>query len=244
MAISQNGWVANEIDLTTSIRVPGGSLRVRAGDVAAVFTWLAARFNAEVEPLVWPGCWGYAERTIRGSATAISNHASGTAVDFNAPAHPLGRVGTYTAAQVSAIRRILDDAQGVIRWGGDYSGRKDEMHFEINAPATRVAALARTIQEDDMPTPADVWAQPIPRPANTPQSAGGQLGSANVNAYRAYQAALRIEAGQAALTAALQAVAKAGTGGIDMAAVQAAAEAGATQALKSAAAALIAGDHS
>src|SRR5690606_34980535 len=44
-----------------------------------------------------------------------------------------------------ALRRILDDLGGVVRWGGDYSGRKDEMHFEINANAARVAQVARSL---------------------------------------------------------------------------------------------------
>ena len=153
MAVSQNGWQANDRSLITTISVPGGTLPVREGDVAVVFEWLARRFNDEVEPLKWPGCWGYAERVIRGGVS-LSNHASGTAVDFNAPAHPLGKVGTFTKAQVKAIRRILDDAHGVIRWGGDYKGRKDEMHFEVNASAKAVAALARQIREDDMPLTA------------------------------------------------------------------------------------------
>jgi hypothetical protein len=153
--LSQNGWQANDRALITSIKVPGGTLAVREGDVATVFAWLARRFNDDVERLAWPGCWGYAERLIRGSATAVSNHASGTAVDFNAPKHLLGRVNTFSVVQQRAIRRILTDAHGVIRWGGDYSGRKDEMHFEINAPAAAVAALARSIQEDDMPLTDD-----------------------------------------------------------------------------------------
>jgi hypothetical protein len=157
MALSQNGWSANDRSVITTIPVPGGTLPVREGAVAVVFEWLARRFNDDVEPLHWPGCWGYAERPIRGSTTTLSNHASGTAVDFNAPKHPLGKVGTYTSSQVRAIRRILTDAHGVIRWGGDYTGRRDEMHFEVNASAAAVAALARTLQEDEMPlTDADV----------------------------------------------------------------------------------------
>ncbi len=30
----------------------------------------------------------------------------------------------------------------MIRWGGDYSGRIDSMHFEVNASAAKVAAVA------------------------------------------------------------------------------------------------------
>src|SRR5690606_27057234 len=75
--------------------------------------------------------WGYAERPIRGSSV-ISNHASGTAIDLNATKHPLGASGTFTSTQVTRIREILAVTRNHVRWGGDYTGRKDEMHFEIN----------------------------------------------------------------------------------------------------------------
>jgi hypothetical protein len=63
-------------------------------------------------------------------------------VDINATRHPLGKPGTFNAAQVARIHRILADVDHVVRWGGDYTGRKDEMHFEINAPHVKVAAVA------------------------------------------------------------------------------------------------------
>ncbi len=77
----------------------------------------------------------------------LSNHSSGTAIDLNAPRHPLGTSGTFSATQRSHIRSILNSCNGVVRWGGDYSGRKDEMHFEINVRPgdARLAALAQRI---------------------------------------------------------------------------------------------------
>lgn len=144
MATSQNGW---PIVTRSSLLVPSRWVtgKVRAGDVATVFDYLAARFNAEVEPIRKPESWGYAFRDIRGS-TATSNHASGTAEDYNAPSHPLGKRGTFNPAQVAALRRILADLGGVVRWGGDYSGRPDEMHFEINAGPAAVAVVAARIR--------------------------------------------------------------------------------------------------
>jgi hypothetical protein len=158
MARSQNGWPAgkaSDIGVQT-FTVPGTdvAIPIKAGDVATVLLYVAARFHREVEPLNPKGeqwCWGYANRPIRGSQTT-SNHASGTAIDLNAPAHPLGKRGTFTARQVKAIRSILDACGGTVRWGGDYSGRADEMHFEINAgPAAvaRVAARLGGYEEDD-----------------------------------------------------------------------------------------------
>ena len=126
---------------------------MRKGDVATVLSYVANRFHSEVEPLKWPGNWGYAERKIRGGSS-LSNHASGTAIDLNAPAHDLGARGTFSAKQVRALRRIRNDCGGVIRWGGDYRGRKDEMHFEINAGTAAVARVAKAIRAGKKPGPS------------------------------------------------------------------------------------------
>ena len=145
MAVSQNGYEANNRSLITSVAVPGGKITMRSGDVATVLAYVAVRFHNEVEGLVWPGNWGYAERVVRGG-TDLSNHASGTAIDLNAPRHPLAKVGTFNAAQRNAIRNILNFCEGVVRWGGDYTGRKDEMHFEINAGTGAVNRIANKIR--------------------------------------------------------------------------------------------------
>ena len=153
MATSQNGYRANDRSLIASYKVPGGKISMRKGDVATVLSYVANRFHSEVEPLKWPGNWGYAERKIRGGSS-LSNHASGTAIDLNAPAHYLGARGTFSAKQVRAIRRILNDCGGVVRWGGDYRGRKDEMHFEINAGTAAVARVAKAIRAGKKPGPS------------------------------------------------------------------------------------------
>ena len=145
MAVSQNGYRANDRSLIVSISVPGGKLAVRKGDVAVIMQYVAEQFHSTVEPLKWPGNWGYAERKIRGGSS-LSNHASGTAIDLNAPKHYLGAVGTFTSSQVRAIRKILSACEGTIRWGGDYRGRKDEMHFEINAGTAKVARVAKKLR--------------------------------------------------------------------------------------------------
>ena len=104
---------------------------MRRGDVSTILRYVANRFDREVENLRSGWCWGWAYRRIR-NGSQYSNHASGTAIDVNAPEHPLGVAGTFSAAQVRKIRAILAACDGVVRWGGNYSGRKDEMHFEIN----------------------------------------------------------------------------------------------------------------
>jgi len=54
-----------------------------------------------------------------------------------------------------------------VRWGGDYSGRKDEMHFEINVRPgdARLAALARRIG-GGAPAPAPIAWTTVERGAN------------------------------------------------------------------------------
>lgn len=164
MSTSQNGWkvvTKSKCDQGpfAGVTFPNGIL---AGDVAVIARWQLARYEADVETLKGGTCWGWYDRAIRGSTT-ISNHASATAWDCNADRHPLGSnpADNFSAKQIAACRKIISDAGGVLRWGGDYSGRKDPMHWEINTNAAKVKAFADKIragnapgQEDDV-TPQD-----------------------------------------------------------------------------------------
>lgn len=147
-ARSQNGWSANDRSCIASYSLPGGKVALRKGDVSVVLLWCALRWHETVEPLVWPGVWGYAERMIRGSSENLSNHASGTAIDVNAPQHPLGTDprANFSALEIAAIHAIIDFCEGVVRWGGDYTGRKDGMHLEIVGNAAQVARIAEKIR--------------------------------------------------------------------------------------------------
>lgn len=179
---SQNGYRANDQSLTAWYVVPGTrvGMRLRKGAVAEVLLWLAAQFDDLVEdldtartfdtdsrpdipggaPSSVPDDWSYAERDVRGSME-VSNHASGTAIDMNAIQHMLGREGTFTPQQVLAIRKILAKLidpvtkKCVVRWGADYCGRKDPMHWEIVGSLAAVARVAERLKDngrDDMPT--------------------------------------------------------------------------------------------
>lgn len=152
VATSQNGWgvFTSSTSLEPLSWVTG---RVRPGDVHYAFDYLCRRFNAEVEKITVGHSWGWNYRPIRGQSGGFSNHASATAIDLNAPAHPLGKRGTFNAAQVKAINRILDDLYGAIRWGGNYSGRPDEMHFEVNVNAAQLAAVVKRIRSGNKEKP-------------------------------------------------------------------------------------------
>lgn len=169
MATSQNGWVAytSSDGLVPLSWITG---RVRPGDVHTIFDYLGKKFNSEVEPIRKDWSWGWNYRPVRGSSS-LSNHASATAVDFNAPSHPLGASGTFSSSQMRSLRRILDSLDGVVRWGGDYSGRKDEMHFEINRPAQHVAAIADKIRRAELGVGGgggSTTPNPTPNPTPTP----------------------------------------------------------------------------
>ena len=159
MTTSQNGWPAssNKSDLgIISSTAPGTNVDfpqgVRGGDVSTVLMYVASEFHKHVEPLHDGWCWGFAYREIEGSSQ-LSNHSSGTAIDVNAPSHPMGQSGSFSGAQVNAIRVILTFCDGAVRWGGDYTGRKDEMHFEINVNASALARVAAKIRGGSTPPP-------------------------------------------------------------------------------------------
>lgn len=160
MATSYNGWPASASPAAIGIvpLVVGGhsfAPGCKSGPVHTVLAYVAHRLMTEVEP-AGEGCWGYAYRRNRNAAN-LSCHASGTAIDFNAPKHPNGRSGTFTAKQVAAIERILRDV-GVVAWGGHFNGTKDEMHFEIHGTPAEVGAVAQrltTAKPAPKPTPED-----------------------------------------------------------------------------------------
>jgi hypothetical protein len=163
MVTSQNGWTANDRSVIASFTVPGGKLALHAGSAGAVLAWCVTRWHHEVEPLTWPGCWGYAERPIRGGVQ-LSNHASGTAADVCAPAHPLGTepAANFTPAKIAAVHRIIGDTGGLIRWGGDYTGRKDGMHLEVNdgVNPSQLDALWARLSGGPQPVPTTTAAGP------------------------------------------------------------------------------------
>lgn len=147
MAKSMNGWpVYRSSKGLAPLRWITG--RVKPGNVYTILGYLGKRFNDEVEKITPSHSWGYAYRPVRGQVSGFSNHASATAVDFNAPRHPLGRRGTFNRTQETRIHEILRDLDSVVRWGGDYQNRADEMHFEINDTSAAVAAVARKIRKD------------------------------------------------------------------------------------------------
>lgn len=147
-----NGWqVVDETHLRTW-RVPGSKTFFRllngpAGFILAVF---ASWFNDQIERLTgatWDD-WGWSPvRTGRGLTSGVSNHCSGTAMDFNALWHTQHKTGTFPfrkRLRIAAALRLR--SYSLIAWGGLWRvENRDEMHFEIK-PGTsraRVRVVAR-----------------------------------------------------------------------------------------------------
>lgn len=85
--------------------------------------------------------WGAACRAIRGSSTA-SNHSWALALDLNAPENPMGPRNGKIRRHPKVIALWKRFGFG---WGGDYSGRADDMHMEFlgtPADAKRYTELA------------------------------------------------------------------------------------------------------
>ena len=134
MAHSENGFTVVESDSPRLVTVKVGLSTFRIKRFGAkAFGWLLVELNKieSVDEKGWDG--GFAHRPIAGSSV-WSNHASGTAIDWNASQHPRG--GTqyqgWRDDQVKAIRQLLATPQGkCFKWGADFQHTKDSMHFEL-----------------------------------------------------------------------------------------------------------------
>jgi hypothetical protein len=155
---SYNGWPASdsksaigvdEFGDAYGVPFPGG---VKAGDVTTVLGYVCVQLHYRVEPCVSGWDWGYTYKQNVNNPSQLSCHASGTAVDYNAPNHPNGSGGTFTDTQRGEIYAILDEVQGSVNWLEGY----DEMHFEIcvgSADLARVAASLPAIGPSPGPVP-------------------------------------------------------------------------------------------
>lgn len=123
--VSHNGWPTITSGLWPLAEVTGS---VKAGSVWVTMHWLAKRYKALIEPIDRSQSWGYSYRKVRGSSETWSNHASGTAVDFNSGKHPMGKRGTMSTTQAAACRQIEQESDGVLNWGDNIP---DEMHWEV-----------------------------------------------------------------------------------------------------------------
>lgn len=177
MAVTRNDW--DIIDSYSSSRlVPLRWItgKVRSGDAHTILDHLGERFNREVEPINKSESWGYAQRDVRGNKGIVSEHNSGTAVDFNATKHPIGRRNTFSKEKQAAIRKIVRELDGAVRWGGEWA-RADDMHFELIGGVKKLKQVADKIKASggSVKPSGDVGKPTTPKPpakpSNTPSKA-------------------------------------------------------------------------
>jgi hypothetical protein len=149
METSYNGYPASKNPAEINIKsypVKGTDRKLRCAEsVGPLLAAFAAEFHELIEPIdegVFDD-WGYAYRMVRGNATKLSCHSSGTAIDLNATKHSLGKIGTFPAEKVPMIRALAKKYG--LKWGGDYVNRKDEMHFEVEVSAAKAKALIASL---------------------------------------------------------------------------------------------------
>lgn len=154
MAYSQNGWAAissssSPLLHTWEIPTKEGPRRIplRRGSAGFLLCHYALWYADNIEPIATGlyDDWGWAYRDVRGFSV-LSNHASGTAVDLNAVAHPLG-TRTLSEADKAKLAKRMKFYSGTLRHGAFYRGRPDEMHAEINKGLAAVEKKARKLAD-------------------------------------------------------------------------------------------------
>ena len=147
---SYNGWPASKDQAEIGVKpfqIKGTAIKIRcAEDAGPLLAAFAAEFHALIEPIDEGKLddWAYAFRMVRGTTDKLSCHSSGTAIDLNATKHPLGKAGTFELAKVPMIQALAKKYG--LTWGGDYRGRKDEMHFEVAISQEKAIALAKKLE--------------------------------------------------------------------------------------------------
>jgi hypothetical protein len=150
-----SGWPHCQTDRLATV-VAGGGVRLAVRrEIAPLVAWLCAQTLDRGYALRKGQCWGFACRAIRGRSVP-SNHSWGLAVDLNSLANPMG---SRLVTDMPPWMPVLWRDHG-FRWGGDYSGRKDAMHFEYVKTLSAASEAVGRLGEPDAVRPA-------PRPKET-----------------------------------------------------------------------------
>jgi hypothetical protein len=144
-----NGWPVLSPSAGQQLPVQGSDARVRLrpGPAATVLLHVLRRYHYEVQQIGAGDVIGY--RADQGGAAGLErNQLSGTAVNIHPGQHPRGARGTLSSLQVMAVRDILADGEGTVRWGGDQPDGPAEGFFQIDVPPSdaRLARVAARIE--------------------------------------------------------------------------------------------------
>lgn len=158
------GWPACQQNRMTVVSAGGIRLSVHR-DLAPLVGWLCDETVRRGYRLRPGQCWGFACRAIRGSS-APSNHSWGLAVDLNSLANPMGpRLVTDMPRWMPQLWKAHGFA-----WGGDYTRRKDAMHYEyVGTPAELRRTIAELPDEVAKDEPDTGQGEPVAHPFPLPR---------------------------------------------------------------------------
>jgi hypothetical protein len=141
--LTQNGWSVITKAKAELYELEGtdAAVRLRPGPVSTVLRHVARRFHYEVSALESGDVHGYSATTLI-AAPLESNYLSGTAIAIRPQMYPAGSNENLFPLELLAVRDILAECEGVVRWGGDDEKTPKEGHFQIDV-APGDAALAR-----------------------------------------------------------------------------------------------------
>jgi hypothetical protein len=132
-----NGWEADNIVTVTIPQLAGveglhreGRVRFHRKAAAQLVALWAAWEKRGLLARVRTYAGAYAPRFIRGSRTALSNHAFGTAFDINAAWNPLGAQPALAGSPGCLLDLVPVANELGFYWGGHFT-RRDGMHFEV-----------------------------------------------------------------------------------------------------------------
>lgn len=160
---SSRGWGTPSASYgqTNIVKVSGRGITIHMHrEVAFIFACLLADLDTHLKRkgkslAAEADDWGYAHRKIRGR-NEWSNHAWGLAADFNAIRNPMTD-RLVTEFTPSWVRNLLKGKyRNLIRWGGDYSSRKDAMHFEWMGTVQQARNLSAALKKKPAPSPTPV----------------------------------------------------------------------------------------
>jgi hypothetical protein len=120
------------------------SVAVWIGDVELILLHVVRRFHYEVEQIQRADLAGWCEITKLRKGLPESNLASGTAVRIRPGARAKGG---FFPLQELALRDVLVDCEGVVRWGGDDRAVDESLFYIAVGPHDeRVRSLANKLR--------------------------------------------------------------------------------------------------
>ncbi len=134
-----DGWVSKNIVTVTVPQLvnipgaPGGRIALHKALVPQVLGFFSSVEDAGLLPLIrtFGGAW--APRFVRGSKVYLSNHAWGTAMDFNPQWNALGTRGALVGEPGSVRKLVPLAVEHGLYSGLWFTSRPDAMHFEAYA---------------------------------------------------------------------------------------------------------------